>query len=84
MGFCNCCGVERDPRGYIEHDRECMFRECKRCFGEMGIGQAIKTPNYPENSLRGIEGKINSHTLELIHVWKCKSCGNSEDLNENN
>lgn len=59
-----------------------MILRCYRCGTEMVKGTAIK-PNIESDSLAVMSATpITAETIELINVWKCPTCGHSEEKYE--
>lgn len=59
-----------------------MKMKCYRCGIEMVPGTAIK-PNIDGNALTIMPvAPITAETLKLVNVWKCPTCGHSEEKNE--
>lgn len=55
---------------------------CPRCKQEMGVGIGINptTPDWLKRALGGPEPYITHENIRLDSVWKCSSCGHSQDI----
>lgn len=55
---------------------------CPRCKIVMrqGIGINPTTPDWLKRALGGPEPYITHENLKLDPVWKCSSCGHSQDI----